>query len=131
MQQTEGYAPNSPVLALTVEEFKNLVAQAARGDETVDAVLGDRWNGGELVLRPGKPGLQEKVIPLDEFFRKIVMVRDRLRVLEQKLNSHATLTPAEKIDFQQYVTRCYGSLTTFNLLFKYRDDQFRGTGNLV
>lgn len=88
--------------------------------------MATKWEGGTIVLRPGKPGLQEKEVPIDTFFRKIVMVRDRLRVLEQQINSSERLSDAEKIGLQQYITRCYGSLTTFNVLFESRDDWFVG-----
>jgi hypothetical protein len=88
--------------------------------------MGDRWNEGELVMVPGREGTQEKRIPLDVFFKKIVMVRDKLRVLEQKINSHKGLSDEEKVQMQQYITGCYGSLTTFNVLFKSKEDQFSG-----
>jgi hypothetical protein len=91
-----------------------------------DPPLGERWEGGEMILRPGRPGTKEKSIPLDAFFHKIVMVRDRLRVLEQKINAHPKLTDAEKIDLQGYITKTYGSLTTFNVLFAEREDFFVG-----
>jgi hypothetical protein len=91
-----------------------------------DVEMGDRWSDGELVLVPGKEGTQEKRIPLDVFFKKIVMVRDKLRVLEQKVNGNRNLTDEEKIQLQQYITGCYGSLTTFNVLFKTKEDQFSG-----
>lgn len=87
--------------------------------------LADRWRGGELVIKPGREETQEKRIPLDQFFKKIVSIRDKLRVLEQKLNS-SKLPPEEKVQLQQYITGCYGSLTTFNLLFADREDRFVG-----
>ena len=87
--------------------------------------LGDRWSGGTVVLKPQDPGLKEKEIPIDTFFHKIIMVRDRLRVMEQRINS-SNLTSEEKINLQQYITRIYGSLTTFNVLFKYKEHQFKG-----
>lgn len=90
--------------------------------------LGEKWSGGELILKPKEAHLQPKIIPLEIFFHKIVMIRDRLRVLEQKINSNKKLTDEEKIDIQQYVTRIYGSLTTFNLLFKRKSSYFIGEG---
>jgi hypothetical protein len=91
-----------------------------------DAPIGERWAGGEMLLKPGKPGMQEKSVSIETFFHKIVMVRNQLRVLEQNINSSASLTDAEKIDMQQYITRCYGSLTTFNVLFAEKKDWFIG-----
>jgi len=79
-----------------------------------------------MVLVPGKDGTQEKRIPLDTFFAKVVSIRDKLRVLEQKVNSHKGLTADDKIQLQQYITGCYGSLTTLNVLFKHREDHFQG-----
>jgi hypothetical protein len=93
---------------------------------TAPIEIGRKWEGGTLLLRPGKPGLQEKEIPIETFFRKIVMVRERLRVLEQQINASSALSDAEKLGLQQYITRCYGSLTTFNALFESRDDWFVG-----
>ena len=88
--------------------------------------IGQRWTGGTLILKPADSSLKSKEVPMDMFFSKIVMLRDRLRVLEQKINSNKKLSEEEKIDIQQYITRCYGSLTTFNVLFKYTTDQFVG-----
>jgi hypothetical protein len=106
-----------------VAALRELVAASGSVPETR---IGAKWEGGTLVLRPGKPGLQEKEIPIEAFFKKIVMVRDRLRVLEQRVNASDRLTDADKLDLQQYITRCYGSLTTFNALFDAREDWFVG-----
>lgn len=89
--------------------------------------LGTKWEGGTLVLQPGKTELKPKEIPIETFFHKIVMVRDRLRVLEQNINSHSGLTDEEKINLQQYITRIYGSLTSFNILFDNKEDFFVGS----
>ena len=89
-----------------------------------DVELGNRWEDGSLILEPANPDQQPTVVPIETFWNKIVMVRDRLRVLEQKINSHNVLSNAEKVEMQQYISRCYGSLTTFNVLFKNREDRF-------
>ncbi len=88
--------------------------------------LMERWAGGQILVTPGKPGLKEKVVPLEAFFHKIVMIRDRLRALEQKINASTSLSEAEKVEMQQYLTRVQGSLTTFNFLFRERRDWFTG-----
>ncbi len=88
--------------------------------------LGERWQKGTLLLQPFDKALKPKEIPMEDFFHKIVMLRDRLRVLEQNINSHKKLTDEEKVNIQQYITRCYGSLTTFNVLFRYKEDWFVG-----
>jgi hypothetical protein len=88
--------------------------------------IADKWKGGTIVLKPSDSNLASKEIPIDTFFHKIVMLRDRLRVMEQKINASKELTEQDKIDLQQYITRCYGSLTTFNVLFKSNSQQFKG-----
>ena len=124
--------PSASISGLEVP-LKQFVASAVEevisqlGFEKPDAVveqLGARWHKGRMVLHPADPTLQTKEVPLEVLFHKIVGIRNQLRVLEQKINAHPTLTDGEKIEMQQYVTRCYGSLTTFNVLFKNKEDQF-------
>jgi len=125
---------------LEVEERKgdpetDRVRQAIRdvlGDHgwiDVDLELAPRWAGGTLRLIPGKPDVQAKEVPIETFFRKIVGIRDRLRVLEQKVNAHPTLAPEEKLEFHGHITRCYGSLTSFNVLFGAEGSRIQGTGD--
>ncbi len=117
-------------LTMPLHQFVESVLEAALrrlGVESPNAVvdeLGARWQRGKLVLHPSDPTLQTKEVPLEVFFHKIVGIRNQLRVLEQKINSSEKLTDAEKIEMQQYITRSYGSLTTFNLLFRNKEDQF-------
>ena len=114
------------------EEDMRKIMQALRAvlhaEESVSGVIGDRWAGGQLVLRPGRADTQEKVVPIELFFRKIVAVRERLRVLEQRINAHPKLDDGDRLELQEYITRIYGSLTTFNVLFGDAADRFVGTG---
>jgi hypothetical protein len=88
--------------------------------------IAEKWKDGKIIIKPSNPDLAPKEVPIDQLFNKIILIRDRLRVLEQKINSTKQLDDADKIELQQYITRCYGSLTTFNVLFKDKDDQFVG-----
>ncbi len=117
-------------LEIPLKQFVESTLESALerlGYENPNAVieqLGARWHKGRMVLHPADASLTTKEVPLEVFFHKIVGVRNQLRVLEQKINGHPNLTDGEKIEFQQYISRSYGSLTTFNLLFKSKEDQF-------
>jgi hypothetical protein len=115
------------LMDMDADEFKSVLRDVLRDELGVRPIdLGGRWSGGEVVLKPGKDGTAEKRIPIEALFHKIVMIRDRLRVLEQKINGHPQLSDEDKVQMQQYVTQCYGSLTTFNVLFADRRDAFVG-----
>ncbi|MSP24569.1 MAG: hypothetical protein EXR75_05275 [Myxococcales bacterium] len=110
---------------MNIEDFRRVLREVLTDELGISRpALGQRWQGGELVMVPGNSDTQEKRVPLESFFHKIVMVRDKLRVLEQRLNTHEVLSAEEKVQLQSYVTACYGSLTTFNVLFAEKDDQF-------
>lgn len=96
------------------------------GGLTENVPLGDRWKGGVMLLQPADKTQKAKEIPVDVFFHKIVMARDRLRVLEQQINAHKVLSDEDKVNLQQYITRIYGSFTTFNVLFKNKEQWFTG-----
>ena len=134
--------PRAAAPRIAADEAKGAAMSLTAGDDDLERVLrrvlreelgltpvvpADRWRGGELVLRPGKPGLSEKKWPIDAFFHKVVMIRNRLRSLEQQVNA-AELPEDTKLKLQAYVTACYGSLTSFNVLFADEADQFRGSG---
>jgi hypothetical protein len=110
------------------DDLERLLRRVLREELGLTAVVpADKWRGGELVLRPGKPGLQEKKWPIDSFFHKIVMVRNRLRTLEQQVNA-SDLPEDAKVRLQSYISGCYGTLTSFNVLFADEEDQFKGSG---
>lgn len=115
------------LLDMNADEFREVLREVIRDELGVaDVELGGRWQGGEVILKPGKEGTQDKRIPIEALFAKVVMIRDRLRVLEQKINASAKLSSEEKVQMQQYITGCYGSLTTFNVLFANKGDHFVG-----
>lgn len=119
--------PNQEIgdlLDMTRGELIEILREALGEGETPP--LAPRWEGGTIVLKPANPELKPREIPLDSLFSKVVMIRDRLRVLEAKLNGNDKLSAAEKVELQAYITRCYGSLTTFNLLFRDKEDHFVG-----
>ena len=120
-------AVETPSDLATYEKIEKSLTRVLRkfSDIQETVPLGQKWTGGKMVLMPGDKSLKEKEIPIETFFHKIVMVRDRVRVMEQRINA-SNLTDEEKVDLEQYITRIYGSLTTFNVLFKNKDDQFVG-----
>jgi hypothetical protein len=120
----------SPTMPADLPDDLELLLRRIIREETglTPVTPADKWRDGHLVLRPGKPGLQEKTIPIETFFSKIVMLRNRLRTLEQQVNASA-LPEDVKVKLQGYVTGCYGSLTSFNVLFADEDDQFKGSSS--
>ena len=111
----------------TSEVEKSLLKILRLWSDTSEIVpLGDRWKGGVLLLQPADKSQKAKEVPIDVFFHKIVMLRDRLRVMEQQINAHKILSDEDKVNLQQYITRIYGTLTTFNVLFKNKENWFIG-----
>jgi len=134
-RRTEGLEFSEPVVEIEQEEeeltmsklertLRNILESSNGVSEVVP--MGDKWIGGTILLQPADTSLKPKEVPIETFFHKIVMVRDRVRVMEQQINANSKLDDAEKVDLQQYITRIYGSLTTFNVLFKDSSDYFVG-----
>ncbi len=112
----------------TTDDLERLLRRVIREETGISPVVpAERWRGGSLVLKPGTPGLQEKTWPIETFFHKIVMLRNRLRTLEQQVNA-SDLPDDMKVRLQTYVSGCYGTLTSFNVLFADEADQFKGSG---
>lgn len=110
--------------------FRTVLREILRDELALgETSIAEKFRGGEVILKPGKEGLKEQRIPIDSLLHKVVMVRDRLRVLEQKINQHPRLADDEKVSLQQYITGCYGSLTTFNVLFRDEEDRFVGAAS--
>ncbi len=128
MKITEPVADNQAQGQLSIADIEEALDTVLerRMHEFQLVPLGNRWEGGTLILQPKDSSLQSKEVPIETFFHKIVMLRDRLRLIEQKINAHKGLSESEKIDLQQYITACYGTLTTFNVLFREQHHQFRG-----
>lgn len=126
LEVVEAAEPDTDLISFSEVEriLTNIIKKHSDLQETVP--LGNRWLGGKMVLMPGNPGLAPKEIPIDVFFNKIIMLRDRLRVMEQRINASDKLNEEDKVNLQQYLTRIYGSLTTFNVLFKEEKDHFVG-----
>jgi hypothetical protein len=119
---------DKPKNSLTLVEIEKVLRFVLEEQSALQEIvpLGDKWTGGNMLLQPANLSLKPKEIPIESFFHKIVMLRDRLRVLEQNINSHPVLSDEEKVNMQQYITRIYGSLTTFNILFADKDHYFVG-----
>ena len=117
-----------PRNSLTLTEVEKVLRFVLEEQSALQEIvpLGEKWIGGTMLLQPANQSLKPKDIPIEAFFHKIVMVRDRLRVLEQNINSHPGMTDEEKVNLQQYITRIYGSLTTFNILFADKEHYFIG-----
>ena len=118
--------PPSEEISFSEAEKSLMKILKAWSDISEVMTISDRWKGGTLIIKSADDSIKSKEVPIDTFFHKIVMVRDRIRVMEQRINASKVLEEADKINLQQYITRIYGSLTTFNVLFKYKEDHFVG-----
>ena len=127
--QLEEIIPESVTVELeTTSDVEKSLLKILRlwSDASEIVPLGDRWKGGTLLLQPADKTQKAKEIPIEIFFHKIVMLRDRVRVMEQQINSHKLLSDEDKVNLQQYITRIHGTLTTFNVLFKNKENWFIG-----
>ena len=117
-------------MKLNIRDFEKMLKHVLNQYNGIEnkVELGKKWVGGTMILQPANTELKPKEIPVETFFHKIVMMRDRLRVLEQNINSHEVLSDEDKINLQQYITRIYGSMTSFNILFENKEDYFVGSG---
>ena len=125
---TPGELPDDQKPVLSVKDVERMMTFVLNKYNAIEhkVELGRKWQGGTMLLQPANKDLQPKEIPVETFFHKIVMMRDRLRVLEQNINSSDSLTDEEKVNLQQYISRIYGSMTTFNILFENKEDYFVG-----
>ena len=122
----EVHGLSMPLTTFIAEAVHRMVKELdLERDDSIVEELGARWRNGTMILKPADTSLQPKEVPIETFFHKIVMMRNNFRVLEQKINAHAQLSDAEKVDMQQYISKCYGSMTTFNILFRSEGDQFK------
>ncbi len=126
LEIVDAVEPESDLVSLMDVEriVTNIIKRYSDIQETIH--IGDKWKGGKFILQPANTNHKGKEVPVDVFFNKIIMLRDRLRVMEQRINAHDKLSEEDKINLQQYLTRIYGSLTTFNVLFKNDEDHFVG-----
>ncbi len=128
LEEVEATTTNETITIADIEQaMHNILDQRLNDMQMVP--IGQKWKRGMMILKPGDPTMATKEVPIDTFFHKIVMIRDRLRVMEQKINANKVMTDDEKVDLQQYITAIYGSLTTFNVLFREVHHQFKGAGS--
>jgi hypothetical protein len=127
VEERAAVLPKEIDIDMDIEDFRRVLREVLKDELGISRPqMVPRWQGGEVILKPGKEGTAEKRIPIDNLFNKVVMIRDRLRLLEAKLNASSGLSSEEKVLLQSYITGCYGSLTTFNVLFAEQGDQFVG-----